>query len=54
MGRNVRPNATTKLSFNIVIVNSVIKIKNNLVLFLFAQDVCNTIKFISGFIVMVV
>jgi len=35
MGGNIRPNTTTKLSFNIVIVNSVVKIKNNLVLFLF-------------------
>jgi len=54
MGRNIRPNATTKLSFNIVIVNSVIKIKNNLVLFLFAYNVCNTIKFISGFIITII
>ena len=35
MDRNVRPNATTKLFFNIIIVNGVIKIENNLVLFLF-------------------
>jgi len=54
MGGNVRPNATTELSFNIVIVNSVVKIENNLVLFLFAQDVCNTVKFTSSFIVTVV
>jgi hypothetical protein len=54
MGRNFRPNATTKLSFNIVIVNSVVKIENNLVLFLFMQDVYNTVKFISGFVVTVV
>jgi len=54
MGRNVRPNTTTKLSFNIVIINSVIKIENNLVLFLFAQDVYNTIKFISGFIITII
>jgi len=54
MGGNVRPNATTKLSFNIVIVNSVIKIKNDLVLFLFAQNVYNTIKFMSGFVITVV
>jgi len=36
MGRNIHPNATTKLFFNIIIINSVIKIENNLVLFLFA------------------
>ena len=33
MGRNVHPNTTTKLFFNIIIVNNVIKIENNLVLF---------------------
>ena len=35
IGKNIRPNATIKLSFNIVIINSIIKIKNNLVPFLF-------------------
>ena len=54
MGGNVRPNATTKLSFNIMIIDSVIKIKNDLVLFSFTQDVCDTIKFISSFVVTVV
>ena len=54
MGGNVRPNTTTELSFNIVIVDSVIKIKNNLVLFLFTQDICDTVKFTSSFIVIVI
>jgi hypothetical protein len=54
MGGNIHPNTTTKLSFNIVIVDGVIKIENDLVFFSFTQDVCDTVKFISGFIVIVI